>query len=126
MNTLTWPVAPRDSEKNEFWPKIAILPKFRIRKFGRFVIGRAEKNFLNYKICQVDPKKFLGREKIFKSTHQKSWGGGKGFFPPWIEMSDLENFVAKRSGCYCLVPTHFGAVVLLKDTSVFATGGGMT
>ena len=82
MHTLAWPVALRDSNKAEFWPKIAILPKFRIRKFGRFVIGRAEKNFLNYKFCQVDPKKFLGPGKIFKSTHQKSWGGKKGDFLP--------------------------------------------
>ena len=56
------------------------------------MIGPPQKNFLNYKIAKVAPKKIRCHKK-FLSTLTKIHRG-KGV--PWIKMSDLDDFVAKR------------------------------
>ena len=73
---------PPRPKSAHFRPKIADLPKFRCRNFGRVVSGAAEKFFLNYKIALLPPKKFSWSYENFKFVSQKSWGGGNGDFPP--------------------------------------------
>ena len=86
------------AEKCRFSAKIADLQKFRLRNFGRGgVSGAAEKYFLNYKYKLLSPKNFSWSYENFKFVSQKSWGGGKGGFPPPNnENSDFGEIVAKR------------------------------
>ena len=48
------------------------------------MIGRVENFFLNYKFCQVDPKKILGHEKFLSPLTKNPGGGVKkgGVYPP--------------------------------------------
>ena len=67
---------PRPKSAN-FRPKIADLQKFRCRNFGRGVSGAVEKNFLNYKIALLPPKKCSWSYENFKFVFQKFLGGGE-------------------------------------------------
>jgi len=84
-----WPPRPKSAH---FRPKIADLPKFRLRNFGRGVSGAAEKKFLNYKYKLLSPKKFSWSYENFKFVSQKSWGGRSFPPPPNIFYPDLARF----------------------------------
>ena len=76
---------PPRPKSAHFRPKIADLPKFRCRNFGRGVSGAAEKCFLNYKIALLPPKKISWSSEIFGFVSQKSClGEGKAVPPPPI------------------------------------------
>ena len=85
---------PPRQKSAHFRPKIADLPKFRCRNFGRGCPERPN-FFWTTKLHYFRQKNFHGRTKILSSS-LKNPGRGKGSPPPNNAMSRLVDFVGKR------------------------------
>ena len=72
---------PPRPKSAHFRPKIADLPKFRCRNFGRGVSGAAGKNF-ELQNCITSAKKNFMVVRKFEVRLSKILGGGKAVPPP--------------------------------------------
>ncbi len=74
---------PPRPKSAHFRPKIADLPKFRCRNFGRGCPERPKTFFWTTKLHYFRQKNFHGRTKILSSSFKNSWEGKKRpFFSP--------------------------------------------
>ena len=71
------------AEKCLFQAKNRRFAEISVQKFRPGGVRSGRKNFLNYKIALLSPKKISWSYENFKFVSQKSWGGEKkAVFPP--------------------------------------------